>query len=160
MLPAAGTSGEAGALITAAALTTTCHFIKCPSHRLRYCSTKPSCGSSIWQAARRARAETSASQHAEPIVRLKRLETPFVEYCGSEDWRSPLQRCEGMEKVSVALGKFDAMHIGHRWGPSATASTTWIRYHFRLTGLHLLPSHHCPICRVVQKHLQVYIAAI
>lgn len=49
-----------------------------------------------------------------------------VEECSLDDWRAPLQglatRAGRTERAIVALGKFDALHKGHRCGslPSAT----------------------------------------
>jgi hypothetical protein len=38
----------------------------------------------------------------------------LVEYCSNEDWKSELPRHESSQGAAVALGKFDAMHTGHR----------------------------------------------
>lgn len=42
------------------------------------------------------------------------IEAPVVQYCGIEDWKTELDRRGISRGAAVALGKFDAMHTGHR----------------------------------------------
>ncbi len=45
-------------------------------------------------------------------------ETSLVQYTGDENWDSELPRLGTSQGAAVALGKFDAMHTGHRYAHS------------------------------------------
>ena len=115
MLPSPVTAGEAGTFVRASANTLVNRLAAENTSGLRI--RLPACpyvGSSRWHAACRAGLQATTPQHAELCPKGSLHQGPLVEYCGEEDWKCALSTCAGMDTVSVALGKFDAMHIGHR----------------------------------------------
>ncbi len=113
MLPVAGTSGEAAAILRASASCDNYRFHR-SSPLLCQCLTRALRNSDRWHAACRAPAQGAVVQAAGPSVVSSNQHRPLVEYSSPDDWKCALRRFAGTDKVSVALGKFDAMHIGHR----------------------------------------------